>query len=267
MFRREDIERLMAPFDYKSMERKSAVELYQAVILILCLDEELEIIEGDREEPDILLQGREKEKIGLEVTTIRKKSTNLILQSIFNNIREIFEKTDVETKGFFSFYITINFPSEPTRAEREIITKQTIEYLNKVIKIELDNDSDFFKNPIFKILTEEDSKPNFIEKIAFSTASKLEFFFNEGVTTSSPLEDEEPLTAALINAIRKKERRLKTYTENTNTANQWLLIINEGVSSESYDTEVFKDSAAKIETDFEKVFLLTEFDNQVITIK
>lgn len=172
----------------------------------------------------------------------------------------------MKIKGDFIFYTTKIFPSNPERAERKSITDQTIEYLHKVIEIELKREPNFFENAVLETLTEENSKPDFLEKITFLKNSELKFTFNEGITSRSPLEDGELLKAALIEAVEDKEQRLEVYIEDTGTTHQWLLIVNEGVSSESYDTESL-EVIPDIETGFEKVFLLTDFINQVITIK
>lgn len=266
MINRNEIEKLMKPFNYKSMNQKSALELFQAALLVRALDDGTTIIEADREKPDILLQLRDNKQVGLEITKIRKKPDNLIRQSIFDSARKEFKKNNANTRGFFSFYPTKSFPLNPNRKQRQRIVEQSAKYLRIVLDKELNNNPKFFDTISFKVLEEENKKPDFLERILFTKASKLRFFYNEGAFSQNPFTEAKLLKEKIIEAINNKEKKIENYIQNTQTEHQWLLIVNDDVSSESYDTELFKGSIT-IETKFERIFLLTTFSAEIIAIK
>lgn len=68
----------------------------------------------------------------------------------------------------------------------------------------------------------------------------------------------------IISAIKKKENKINNYIRNTNLP-QWLLIVIGGVGESSYRFE--NDFNLKVETKFDKVFLLEDFYNNLFEIK
>lgn len=65
--------------------------------------------------------------------------------------------------------------------------------------------------------------------------------------------------------IQKKENKIEKYTRNTGL-NQWLILLAGGVKEYSYDVPKGLNFE-QLDTKFEKVFLLADFDNQLFEIK
>ena len=68
----------------------------------------------------------------------------------------------------------------------------------------------------------------------------------------------------LRGAIEKKERKINNYIINTRLP-QWLLIVIGGIGESSFNYE--EDFDFKIESRFDKVFLLEDINNQLYEIK
>lgn len=76
------------------------------------------------------------------------------------------------------------------------------------------------------------------------------------------------ITPELItDSIKKKEKKLRRYKQNSKIKKQWLLIVIGSLGQSSYVVDDRNQIDIKVETEFDKVFLLEDFYNRLYEIK
>ena len=91
--------------------------------------------------------------------------------------------------------------------------------------------------------------------------SKISFNYNEGTYNQEELENE-----IVLSAIEEKESKIENYTKNSGTEFQWLLLVNSEAGSDSFDTYDF-EGIENIQSKFEHIFLLKDFNCEIVKIK
>lgn len=103
-------------------------------------------------------------------------------------------------------------------------------------------------------------KPSFIEDVDVFLKPGLHFQAH-GAYSSGPL-----LKERVSFAVRKKERLLGGYKKDKNIDEVWLLIVVTGGSGSS-DYSFIDSSAFGIDSEFEKVYLLNDFEKKLYKLK
>ena len=223
-----------------SKNRKKILEIQHVAKLFLFLEDKYKI-EKLSEEPDFIISSNNL-RIGLE--------HQLLIDS-----------APKETEGFF-------------------------ENLCKLAEKELQNDEDLpkllvtvYDHPLFKIEVGEKKKcvkkichiiktylkfnrlieNDIIQKIVVMKHSQFSLHPNMGAWWQRNINAD-----LLRGAIEKKERKINNYIINTRLP-QWLLIVIGGIGESSFNYE--EDFDFKIESRFDKVFLLEDINNQLYEIK
>jgi len=92
--------------------------------------------------------------------------------------------------------------------------------------------------------------------------TRLDFACNLGAWWQRYLDSE-----TLIEAIKKKEKKIIKYAKNSGTEKQWLLIVIGSVGASSYELNSMYIPNKKIETRFSKIFLLEDFAANLYEVK
>lgn len=236
------VNEIIKPFLSNTTETKKRAELRQVANFILCFGGQLEIVDGLREAPDFILSQGDS-LIGLEVRALCTKAVerNNRIQDLFDKAASEFELEDSGSTMHINFWLEDNF--NYLRKEKANFIAQIVEFVRHVVV-----------NSIAE-------RPKFIKDFDIQPSSKISFQFNEGGYSSEVLEGE-----IVLDAIADKEAKLDKYVENSKTKSQWLLLVNSEVGSDSFDTYDF-EGIAGLQTTFEHIYLLKNFDCQVVKLK
>ena len=198
-------------------------------------------IEKINEEPDFILSST-SEKIGLEHQILidnRTKEKEGFIENLFKQAEQILaEENDIQN---FIANIYVN-----PFVEIKINDKR-----QKIIEI-VDLLKDYLK-------TRKLSKNEIIDEILILPHSQISLCPNFGGWCQKHVTPD-----LLINAIAKKERLINNYIQKTNLK-QWLLIVIGGVGDSSYEFDNRFDF--EIESQFDKIFLMEDFDYKLYEIK
>ncbi len=239
--RKDKLKEIVKPFLIDGLEKKKVDEICQAAKFVLCAEEGLKIVDGNREVPDFILSQGDK-IIGLEIREFYTQSVEKI-----NYVQKLFDDSVLEYKKKFDGKILVNFWLSENfnykRRDKSLLIEIIIEFVNDEVNR---------RSP---------KKPEFIEKFDIQTHSDVFFHYNEGTYTQEILEED-----IVLNAIAEKEVKINNYIEKSGTDIQWLLLVSSEVGSNSFDTYDF-DGIGNVETKFEHVYLLKDFDCKIIKIK
>jgi hypothetical protein len=194
-----------------------------------------------REQPDFIISNG-SQTYGLEHQSIYKSDV-LKRTGFFNNIALLAERELEEDSNFPFFLVTCSLRND-------------IEYSNKDKKVIL--------NTFVQVIREFVTNGVFLENDIIDDIKKMNHSHkninvNFGAYMVPMLEKEK-----LLEAIQKKERKIDKYIKNTRKP-QWLLLIIGGVGKHSY--KIRNDMSLEVETKFEKVFILEDFNNRLYELK
>ncbi len=225
--------------DSKKNEQK-ILELCQVGKFLMFFENDC-IIEKLCEEPDFILKNKHT-RIGLEHQQVIDQDSKA-KEGFFENICAHAESKLRQDKDLPNFLANIYF--EP-HLSRKISDKN--KYINEIYRI--------VKHYILnEVLLEND----IIESIHSMNHSQINVNANLAAWWQKDINEE-----IIRNAIKKKDDKIESYISNTNLP-QWLLLVIGGVGESSYIFENKFD--LKIETRFEKVFLLEDFYNNLYELK
>jgi hypothetical protein len=193
------------------------------------------------EKPDFILKG-EFGKIGLE-HQILVNSKSKEREGFFENIFSMAEKELDSDKDLPNFLITcypipyVNFKI----SEKQNLIKTIVQVVKEFISSEK-----LIENPI-------------IEKISMTDHSQKSLNVNLGAWWVKDVTEE-----LILSAVRKKESKLTSYRKNSGEI-QWLIIVigSNGESPYNLDNR-FK---MNLKTEFEKVYILEDFNNRLFELK
>lgn len=228
---------IVAPFWDDSMTDKNKLELSHLAKFILCYDESIEIVE-QRESPDFIVQ-YQGGRLGLEIERLFNPDHVAAIKS-----REaIFKKAAIEFER--------RYPGEKVAANLWAV--ENYQFSGK----EIGEIADFVHQVI---AGDGPAAPPYLSQYFLSPHSGVNFSYNEGSYT----QIEMPATS-LDEAISKKEAKLPSYLENTGLDRQWLLLISAGIGSDAFDLEDYEPK--EYESGYEHIYLLQDFQAEVLTIK
>lgn len=232
---------IATPFLTEDLSDKERLEFCHLAKFIFAFDEKIRIIEK-RESPDFIVEYGKK-RFGLELARIFDPKE---VQNI-NSKKELFKKAANEFEAKYpnntilaNFWLLDGFRF--TGNQKNSLVEEIVEFTYELISGNKPN------------------YPNFIKDIFITKHTGVDFNFNEGAYMSKDLP-----STNLIEAINKKEAKVDEYKANTGIDAQWLLLVN-GIGSDSFNTEDV-EMPEKIESQFEHIYLLQDFEGKVIKIK
>lgn len=193
------------------------------------------------EGPDFILKNNYK-RIGIEHQIIIDQDSKA-KEGFFENVCTHAERELRQDKDLPNFLANIYF--EP--------------YLNRKI-----NDKKKYTKEICRVvkhyvLNEVLLESDIIESVHSMDHSQINVNANLGAWWQKEITEE-----IIQNAINKKEEKIESYISNTSLP-QWLLLVIGGTGESSY---IFENKfEPKLETRFEKVFLLEDFYNKLYELK
>jgi len=198
-------------------------------------------IEKVCEEPDFIISGNNN-RIGLEhQILIDGKSKEK--EGFFGNLVKLAEKELKKDKSLPNFLANVHVhPSFHGKINEK---QKLVNEIIQIIKI--------------YIQTGELVENEIIGRIFLMKHSQISLCPNMGAWWQKNVNEE-----LIKNAIKKKERKIDNYLKNTNLK-QWLLIVIGSVGESSYQIE--NEFDFKVETRFDKVFVLVDMSTNLYEIK
>jgi hypothetical protein len=220
--------------------RKKISEIQHVAKLFLFLEDKFQI-EKLSEEPDFIISSTNA-RIGLEHQILIDPASRE-KEGFFENLCKLAEKQlrkdkDV-TKLLVTVYVHPFFKIEVGKK------KQFVDEICHVVRTYLKSNQLIDNEIIQNIFAMKHSQ--------FSLKSNMGGWWQKNVNAE-----------LLVEAIERKERKIENYIKNTKLP-QWLLIVIGGVGASSYIYEGNFDF--KVESRFDKVFLLEDINNRLYEIK
>ncbi|SFB13814.1 hypothetical protein SAMN05660845_1822 [Flavobacterium swingsii] len=222
---------------------KEILEVCQIGKFVYKINSEIKILEKPKPpDPDFIIEYQSK-TIGLEHTRIFTE--DVINYNKVNSLIKYSEKLFAN-----------KFPDEKIFAQISIIDDK-LDY-KETEKRNLANEIVTYIYNLAKGIDE--IKPPFISKVKLTIHSQISFSYNEKNWQGPFLTQ-----ARLEREIRKKERKIKNYKSgNTNISEYWLVLFIGSLSSISYQFD--ENENYETNTEFDKVFLMTDFDAEITMI-
>ena len=224
-----------------SLNKKEVIEICHAGKFITVLGDKIQI-KKKTEAPDFIIEYNGKE-IGLEVERIlnpHEVQNIKSKQELFEKAAKEFESKFPSVKLLANFWLQDGFRFKGN--QKNMLTKEIVNFIHELAS---------GNNPPY---------PIYIENVDLMSHSGVSFNFNEGAYMLSDLP-----TANLLEAITKKEAKVENYKINSGLDSHWLLLVS-GIGSESFNIEDV-ELPQKIESQFEHIYLLEDFDAKVTKIK
>ncbi|WP_140485160.1 hypothetical protein [Flavobacterium sp. GSA192] len=229
--------------DKYNLPDKEILEVCQIGKFVYKINSEIKILEKPKPpDPDFIIEYQSK-IIGLEHTRIFTE--DVVNYNKVNSLIKYSEKlytSKFPNEKLFAQISIVDDKLEYKETEKRNLATEIVEYIHNLSKGINEN------------------KPSFISKVKISIHSQISFSYNEKnwqgpYLTQTRLEKE----------IRKKERKIKNYkSSNTQISEYWLVLFIGSLSSVSYQFDENENYETK--TEFDKVFLMTDFDAEIIKI-
>lgn len=243
-FLREDKQKLtaiMGGINLHALSEEDATEICTVAKFLVHLDENARIIEK-RESPDIIATCF-GQTVGIEHTVIVDDKMQRIvnpLKRLFDNAAKLFEEKHPDIKLLANFWLNGRINIKP--AERKKTIRQIADFVYGIITK---------ANP---------DKPEFITEYQITKHSGVSFNYNSGGFSIGDLTE-----ALLLEAILKKDEKVADYLSKSGIGKQWLLIVIGNSSPASFE---FEDLQIKttVQTKFERIYVLEDFNNRIFRI-
>jgi len=235
---------IIEPFLNKRLNKNQIIELCNVAKFTTLLDKETSIVEH-RDHPDFIISYA-GEIIGLEherILSSEKVQSMKSISKLVEDSAEVFKEKYPEIKLLASCRFSIeNFSfrkKDAIRLKNEIADYIYSAWTNK-ISVE---------------------KPSFIDRVSLNKHSLLVFYYNPGAFWVKKLDKEN-----LESAIKKKERLFEKYKNDSGMIKQWLLIVINPASPDSYE---YGDNPfdIKINSNFERIFLMEDSGSKLWQLK
>jgi hypothetical protein len=222
-------------------DSKFVIEQCYAEKFIAIFNNEMKVIK--REAPDFILE-LNNERIGLEVERIfiTKPENRGFIESIFDKAEERLREKYPDIKNL------LNFSVDESKFPFEVKMKETT--ITKIVEC------------AYNAITNNAAPyPDFIKRLSVSNHTDIKLHPNLGAYWLKQLNSK-----TVIAYINKKEKLIQSYKSNTQLKTQWLLLVVSGIHSESDYSDIEKDSF-NIQSQFDKVFLLNDFQAKIFHLK
>lgn len=242
---KKSLEKIINPIIEKyKLSKKEILEVCQIGKFVHKIDGDLRIIEKPNPpRPDFIIE-HESELIGLEHTRIFTENAENYnrIKSILEYSEDIYSEMFPEDKVHAIISI-VDDKLDYKQSQKRAIATEIAKYVNCV------------KNQI------DTEKPSYIVNIRTTIHSQISFSYKEknwqsGCLTKERLEEE----------IRKKEAKLQIYKKDEKEiSGYWLVLLIGSLSSASY--ELNENENYKTSSEFDRVYLMADFDAKIVRVK
>jgi hypothetical protein len=220
-----------------SNNRQKRKELFQLGKFLYCLkSNEIEIANVETESPDFILTVG-KSLVGLEIIEIKNES---IVKP--KTTQELLDKAKVRFKQLYpelKLFATFSFQNEEISFNR----KNEITIIEQICEA------------VYSCYLGINNYPNFITDIQILSLKVLDFS-HLWVGYVNELDSD-----TIKHRIEKKEKLINNYKLNSNTEEQWLLMVIQNGAPNSYDFEFVKEYDYK--SKFDRIYLLEEIEPEL----
>ena len=225
----------------RSKNRKKILEVCHAAKFITFFDNQLSI-EKLQEKPDFILVDQSHNMIGLELQRIIDPNSKE-REGFFENICLAIEcemESDPQIPNFL-----VNCDINPD-FNYKVNQKKNISFMIRTVVEKFVLENNFVDNPL-------------VERISKMPHTHKNICPNFGAWMQKSITPD-----ILKKAILKKEKLVKSY-RSSGINKQWLLLVIGGIGESSYD---FRDKfEVKVNTSFDKIFLLEDFNSILYQLK
>ncbi|MDH6305923.1 hypothetical protein M2459_002710 [Parabacteroides sp. PF5-5] len=221
--------------------RKKEIELCHAGKLLMILNDNT-LIHEISEQPDFILK-KDGSFIGLEhqiLVDVPSKIGEGTIDTVINLVEKELQK-DSTLPNFLA-----NCSMMPNIRYKLHEKKDVVTTVQKVIRTYI-LENRFIENPYIERIS---IQPHSLKAVAITDA-----WWQKYITPET-----------LINAIKKKEKKISVYRLKYDIP-QWLLIVIGGVGSSSYQIEDYQSFEMDFTSEFDKVFILEDFYNNLYVLK
>ncbi|MBA6316896.1 hypothetical protein [Cellulophaga baltica] len=230
--------------DY-DLEKKEVLEVCQIGKFVEIIDAEIQIIDKPKPpSPDFIIN-YDGQKIGLEHTQIYSadRSRYLKIKTLLGNAEQKFKKKYKDE----NLIASISFKNDQfdyKQKDKPKLAEKIADYVH------------WTKNRIeFKL-------PNFITEITTTKHDQVSFWFDEENWNTAEYLSKERLHAEIL----KKEPKIQEYkNSDQNLSEYWLVLMIGSLSSVSY--KLNESENYKMDSEFNRVYLMADFDASIIRIK
>lgn len=228
----------------QNLSRNEVTEISHVGKFALKIDSQIKIIgKADPPNPDFIIELQSK-LIGLEHTQIQTDNAEN-----YNRVITLFKVAEENFR--------IKYPKDKVHALISIKgDKLSYKLADKSIV------ADEIADLVYKTKNNLETKiPDYVSKIKTTIHSQVSFSYMEK-NWRGPLLTLKRLTSA----ISKKEIKLNSYRKaNPELSEFWLLLTIGSLSSASYELDEFSDY--KMESQFDRVYLIDDFEGAIIRVK
>ena len=223
---------------------KKKLEICHAGSFLVLLNSDL-IIDKVGEQPDFILKNSKNEYIGLEHEILVDPFYKRIEGSFGDLIKDVeivFQRLYPDEK--FLLHVFGKYNVDFSKAEKHLI----IEKLVSIIE-------DF----VYRNTFEEN---DFIERLALGKSSRLIFSPNLGLYVQMNLYGD-----ILVKSIEKKNKKLLNYISNSGINRHWLLIVIGSLGHSSFELPSIDNIGFEIQSGFDKIYLLEDYNSNLYELK
>ena len=228
----------------KTLGKKESLEICQIGKFVYLIDSDMKIIEKTNPPlPDFLLLNNSS-LIGLEHTRIISENadTTLKISNLVDYASKVFEK---------------KYPNQPVFA--------SIEFREDKFKFKQEDKkrlATLIADVVYCILSGNYVElPNFLSEIKTQKHTKVSFSFKERNWQPKPLS-----LSRLESEIRKKEKKIPFYNSTDKKLTEiWLVLLIGSLTSKSY--EIDHNIEYKIDSKFDRVYLMSDYEGEIIRVK
>lgn len=226
------------------LERKEVLEVCQIGKFIYKLDSEIRIVDKPQPpDPDFIIENKSK-LIGLEHTRILTKDADrhLRIVTLLENAKTIYRSKHPNNK----VHATISIKNDELKYRQSEKTELATIIADLVFNVHSGNNVQL---------------PDFITNIRTTIHSQITFNYKEKKWQS------EYLTKDRLNQeIQKKEKKIVGYKKSKLKLSEfWLVLLIGSLSSISY--ELNKNENYQTDSKFDRVYLMADFDSDIVRIK
>lgn len=216
-----------------------ALETCHVAKLLSQLPGNIRILEK-QERPDFIIEYNTV-RIGLEHEILvdpEKKKKEGSVKNAINIVERKFREKFPKERKLISLFIN------PNIIIRKVNRDNIVDHIFDVVDIYF-NESNLIEN-------------DYINDISIMKHSRMDIIPNLGGWWQNDLKEED-----ILDAIHKKEDKLNSYKTNSQTDIQWLLIVIGSLGDSSFEIENSKDYGFKIQTKYNRIFLMEDFKAKI----
>jgi hypothetical protein len=228
-----------------NLQDKEKLEVCQIGKFLYRINPELRIADKPQPpNPDFIIKVENK-IIGLEHSRIidsEKSQSVYSISNLFDTAAKKFQIENPESKICATFRLKndiLNFPQRDKEKLVKIINQFVCEAINRNYQ----------------------NQPDFIEEIVIMPNEVVSFSYLGNNFSGKTLT-----TLELQNAISNKEKKLEKYYSQSNSINEfWLVLMVGSLNSASFELE--ENTDYRTESKFDRVYLMSDFSEEIIEVK